>query len=191
MVTARTALSRPDYSGTIQEYKLLYPRAFLSRIKELGSQYGIPLPVLYGLVREESYFDPEIVSHAGAVGLSQLMPTTAEHVASLMKKESYDLTDPNDNLEIGSYYLGRMLNRFDRISYSLFAYNAGPGRVTEWDRKFGSLPDELFLEAIPFQETRHYLRKVLVTAVFYGYLYENEKPEKVIQLFFPEYALKK
>jgi soluble lytic murein transglycosylase-like protein len=188
ITTMRKLLLRDDYRGSREEYRMLYPRAFLPDVRRLSREQELPLPVFYGLVREESYFDPRITSRAGAVGLAQLMPSTAEHVASLMKKEMYTLTDPSDNLAMGAFYLGRLFRRFKQLPNSLYAYNAGPTRVRQWERMFGDLPGELFLEAIPFRETRNYGRKVLVSAVFYGYFYENASPQETIQLFFPENA---
>lgn len=188
VIVMKRLLERDDYTGTQEEFRMIYPQPYLSQMKRLAGEHHLPFHLFYGLVREESYFNPVIVSRAGAVGLSQLMPSTAEHIAGLMRKEHYSMTNPKDNLEIGAYYLNKLLRQFEMNSLGLFAYNAGPTRVRRWLREFGDLPLPLFLEAIPFQETRHYGRKVLVSAVFYGYLYEDALPETTITLFFPEYS---
>jgi soluble lytic murein transglycosylase len=78
-----------------------------------------------------------------------------------------------------------MYKRFGNYLYALFAYNAGPGRMRSWLGTFGHLPPVLFLEALPFRETRNYGRKVLVTTAYYQYLYENRPITESVELFFP------
>ena len=165
---------------------VLFPRPFFKTIEKTAGKEGLPLPLFIGLIREESYFDPAAVSSSGAAGLTQLMPATAGDMAGRMGLESYDLTLPGDNIALGGRYLGEMLRRFISPVRALCAYNAGPGRVRTWERIFSSLPPDLFLEAVPFRETREYGRKVLVAALYYGYLYEKMAPELTLEQFFIE-----
>jgi soluble lytic murein transglycosylase len=171
-------------------YRLLYPTAFIADIAELSRSGGFPPMVLLALVREESHFDAHIVSRAGAVGLTQLMVPTAEDMAGLLKIKKPDLFDPHTNLVLGTEHFGRLLKRLGSIPKGLLAYNAGLSRLRQWERALGDLPIDLFIEALPYQESRHYLRKILVSSIYYGYLYRGVSPEESVKLFFPE-AFKK
>lgn len=164
--------------------RFLYPRWFHREITEAADRHGIPDHIFLGLVREESAFQYDIVSHAGAVGLSQLMPATAEYAAGLMSLDYYDIEDPADNTLIGSWYLARVRSNLPSYGHSLAAYNAGPGRTAGWVRWFGSLPADLFAEAIPINETRRYVKRVLVSSVYYGYLYSGIPPEETVRLYY-------
>jgi hypothetical protein len=184
VVIMKLLFNAEGYTVGLTDYNLLYPQPYYSEMRRLSVEQSLPLAIFYGLVREESHFKAAIVSHAGAVGLAQMMPSTAEHVAMLMRKKEYELTNPSDNLEMGAFYFNRLMGQFDVPSRALYAYNAGPNRVRSWEAQFGDLPGPLFLEAIPFKETRHYGRKVLVSALYYAYLYENKLPDEIISSFF-------
>lgn len=169
-----------------RDLEMIYPLYFAGPVNELVAEYPIPEPLLYALMREESYFDSRIVSRAGAVGLTQLMPVTAAEMAMRLDIDKYDVLDPRTNILFGGYYFYTLLRRFPTPVHAISAYNAGPTRVRRWERSFGSLPADLFIEAIPFRETRNHCRKVLVSAVHYGYLYGDLEPDEVITTFFPE-----
>ena len=129
-------------------------------------------------------FSSSVASHAGAVGLSQLMPATAEDVADRMGLAGPELTDPETNLAIVSRYLRMLLYRFELPVAALAAYNAGQGRVRRW---LAGAPEGMvaFHERIPFWETRHHVRKVVVSAVYYNYLYNDLSPVETVRFFFP------
>jgi len=171
---------------TPEACRLLYPTAFITDIAELSRSEGFPATVFLALVREESHFDAHIVSHAGAVGLAQLMVSTAEDMARLLKMKNPDLRDPHTNLALGAEHFSRLLNRLESIPKALLAYNAGLSRLRHWERTFSDLPIELLVEALPYQESRHYLRKILVSSIYYGYLYRGVSPEDTVRLFFPK-----
>ena len=175
--------SRPD----LREFQLLYPRGFSARIEDLAGKENIPRSLFYALIREESHFDPEIVSAAGAVGLTQLMPETARDVARRLKMEEPEMSlkDPHLNLELGSRHLSKLLGRLEDIPRALMAYNAGLSRVRGWEKRFPDLPVDLLVESIPYRETRGYVRKILVSSVYYGYLYEEKTPGETVFLFYP------
>ncbi len=179
-------LSRNSDKRVTSELKLMYPRGYLKDIEDLANREDIPDLLLYALVREESHFNPEITSSAGAVGLTQLMPETASDIARQMRIGEFDLLDARLNLELGFGHLAKLLNRLSDIPKALMAYNAGLNRVRRWEKLFMDLPVDLFVEAIPYRETRHYVRKVLVSAVYYAYLYREQRPEDTVLLFFPE-----
>ena len=164
--------------------KRLFPLRFYGDISGAAEDQGVPVYVFLALVREESAFQPDIVSRSGAVGLSQLMPSTADYAAGLMSLDTFEITDPGDNTMIGSWYLARVRSGLPSYGHSLAAYNAGPGRVAEWMGLYGGLPADLFAEAIPFLETRRYVKRVLVSTVYYGYLYGAVPPEESVRLYY-------
>jgi len=175
---------------TPEAYQLLYPTAFIADIAELARSEGFPAMVFLALVREESHFDAHIVSRTGAMGLTQLMAPTAEDMARLLKMKNPDLRDPHTNLVLGAEHFGRLLKRLESIPKALLAYNAGLSRLRQWERTFGDLPIELLIEALPYQESRHYLRKILVSSVYYSNLCRGVSTEETVRLFFPK-AFKK
>ncbi len=167
------------------ELALLYPRGFRGRIEEVAAWTGLSEHLLFALVREESHFDARIVSRSGAVGLMQLMPETASDAARRLRVEDPDLEDPLQNLRLGASHLARLLDRANTVPRALLAYNAGLSRLRGWERRFPHLPDDLLVEAIPYQETRHYVRKILVSAVHYGYLYFRRSAAETVGMFYP------
>ncbi|HVO38206.1 MAG TPA: lytic transglycosylase domain-containing protein [Spirochaetia bacterium] len=177
LLSRRRALSQ-------EELQLEYPRAFNSVIDDLARQTGIAPSVLYGMIREESFFDPDIVSSAGAVGLSQLMPATAASVARALKLTEPDLKDPATNLAMGVRHLEDLLGKVSSVPKALLSYNAGLTRVRAWERAAGGMPQDLFVESVPFDETRRYVRKILVSSVMYASLYEGIDPREAALSFF-------
>ena len=170
---------------TDEQLAYLYPRPWLEEVSAAADQFGIPEYLLYALVRTESFFNASVVSHAGAIGLTQLMGPTAGDVARKLKIKDYDLTDPGTNLVFGAYYLAELIQRLDgNIMASLFSYNAGLTRVRAWMRQGNDLDPVLFLESIPFEETRGYGRKVLAASIIYGYLYYQKSPGEIIRELF-------
>ncbi len=181
------ARSRDEFVLTPRAARILYPRAYSIAMEGVAEVEGIDLPIFYGLVREESHFSADIQSHAGATGLAQLMPATAADMARRMRIEDPDLADPATNLSIGGYYLSYLIGRFDGdLLSALAAYNGGQGRVRRWVRENGALSGPLFHEAMPIHETRHYIRKVLVAAAYYGEIYDRRTMAETVRLFFPD-----
>jgi soluble lytic murein transglycosylase-like protein len=171
-----------------EELELFYPRGYQELVEDLCAEEDLPPALFFALVREESHFDPQIVSSSGAVGLTQLLPDTAREVAGRMRLPEPDLNDPRQNLTLGARYLSRMLGLAGDIPRALMAYNAGLSRVRSWDRSFAGLPVDLLVEAAPFSETRRYVRKILVSAVHYGYLYAGLAPNQSVRLFYPHFG---
>ncbi len=174
-----------------RELELLYPRPYPEIFSRVVSREELDIDVFYALVREESHFTADIYSHAGAVGLSQLMPATAADVAGRMGlglPSLRDLHDPALNLSIGGWYLAHLVSRTDTLADALFAYNGGLTRVRRWRDEYARLPDDLFPELIPFAETQHYGRKLLVSSSIYRYLYgtdTNPGASSLVERFFP------
>ncbi len=159
--------------------KAIFPLPYRDTIVAAARQVQVDPALLAAVVRQESAFDPEVVSSAGAIGLTQLMPATARRVArrsGLPVPDSADLYDPGVNIEIGARYLSELLQRYEgsRLA-ALVAYNAGPTRWSRWRRLPEHASDaELFVEAIPFAETRRYVKAVLRNELLYRKLHDLE-----------------
>jgi soluble lytic murein transglycosylase len=166
-----------------REWRLLYPRFFLEEIEDAAAESGLPDYLLYALVRTESLFERTASSHAAARGLTQLMPETAADIARRLGVGVYDVDDARTNLRFGAWYLADLTKRLDgAILPAAFAYNAGLNRVRTWIRA-SKLPDtapDLFLESLPYAETRDYGRRLLAAAAAYGQLYRDILPEGMV-----------
>jgi soluble lytic murein transglycosylase len=127
-----------------------------------ATRYEIPLPLVLAVIRTESDFHPDAVSAAGAMGLMQLMPETFAYLRDERLDEALAdnaAFDPEVNIRYGCYYLAYLFDRFDDWNTALAAYNAGESRVAEWLKNPEIAPDGR-LEAIPFEETEEYIKKV-------------------------------
>ena len=184
---ARLSL-RGDLSGRITAetrpiWEIAYPLAFRDLVKRHCAKAGIDPDLLQALMREESALDPKALSWAGALGLTQLMPSTAKAVARRLKIPNVTprrLLEPELNLQIGSAYLGELVKRFDGTEeYALAGYNAGGGAVVRWRRDRPSLELDEWVEEIPIAETRGYVKRVLRSYNTYQLLYPG--PERVSQ----------
>jgi tetratricopeptide (TPR) repeat protein len=179
-------LARGGRAAEPSDLRLLYPRGYATVIDGLAGHQEIDPVVLYALVREESHFDPTIVSSSGAVGLMQLMDDAAADSARRLRIDGYDLRDPETNLRLGAEHFARLLGRLESVPKALMAYNAGLSRVRSWERRYPALPADLLVEAVPYPETRGYIRKILVSAVQYGRLYYGLDAPATALRFYPE-----
>ncbi|MDR1858114.1 MAG: lytic transglycosylase domain-containing protein [Treponema sp.] len=175
---------RDGYQITRRDMELWHPRPFREQVGQFARETGVDAALLYGLIRTESAFDPSAVSRAGAVGLTQLMPATAEEASARIRRrggpdyardgEGIDLLDPATNIHIGASYLAYLNERTGDPLLALLAYNGGMNRVRRWRIASGSLPPDLFLEAVEFAETRNYGRMVMAAAAAYRELWEAD-----------------
>jgi len=153
------------------DLEIRYPLPFREQFQRHSETAQIPYSWAYGVARSESLFMPDVRSIAGAVGVMQLMPETGRRTAFEMKlpySGLITLTDPDSNIQLGTFYLGKMLRHFsDNPILATAAYNAGPLRVEKWLPEVDRLDARIWIENIPFNETRDYVRRVLVTdAIF-------------------------
>ena len=163
------SINTADRTKHRHDYGLRYPTPYRSEIDDATRKYDLDPALVYGLVRQESRFVPDIVSTAGAVGLMQLLPPTARWVAKQTGRSSraLNLQDPALNAQLGAYYLRYVMERLGRVpALAAAAYNAGPGRAQAW-RGSAPLEGAIYVETIPFNETRDYAKKVLANAMFY------------------------
>ncbi len=157
-----------------------YPVANLDPVAEPGLLPGSDPFLIAAVIREESSFDFNAVSKAGAIGLMQLMPQTAERAARQLQFLEFEpemLRDPRLNVRLGTWYMSRLLRRFEgNIVFAVAAYNAGPEAVSRWIRKRPGLPPDEFIEEIPYPETRGYLKRVLRSYYEYRAIYAPPAP---------------
>ncbi|MEX0880505.1 MAG: transglycosylase SLT domain-containing protein [Thermoanaerobaculia bacterium] len=155
--------------------RLYYPIEEGTFLAEGATEFSLDAAVLRGLVRQESVFDANAKSRAGAMGLTQLMPATAKSLARSVLRSRYRrafLYDPGVNARLGAAYLRRLLDRFDGSTLlALAAYNGGPTRIARVLRENPSLPEDELFESIPLFETRDYVRRVVLYAESYRELY--------------------
>lgn len=165
----REQLGGEKHSAAI--WRAAFPTPFADAIGRHADDSSVPRGLLQALVREESAFNPAARSHVGAIGLTQLMPVTARALAierGKPLKAMTDLLDTNRNLELGAAYLGQMLKRFDgEAAIAAAAYNGGPTRVARWLKLHPCERLEEWVEEIPIDETRNYVKDVLASADVY------------------------
>jgi soluble lytic murein transglycosylase len=160
--------------------RVVFPFPYRDLIVAESRRAGID-PILYAaLVRQESSFRPTAKSWVGATGLGQIMPATGRWLAPAIGIRDYEqalLEVPEVNLRMGTKYLGDLLRRYDgAIDLALAGYNAGPGRADRWRRELNYGRDtDAFREAIPFDETRNYVKVVLRNAGIYEQLYGSSR----------------
>lgn len=185
---ARTDLASqlrgPAVGKTALRYRVAFPLAYRDLIEANGKRYGVPPDLMQALMREESSLDPNVVSWAGAVGLTQLMPSTARAVAQRLGLGAITearLRDPALNVRIGTAYLGSLLERW-KGSYALAcaSYNAGPGAVSRWLQERGHLELDEFVEEIPIDQTRGYVKRVLGSYSAYKLIYGEKDRHPMI-----------
>lgn len=154
-----------------------FPEAFSDQVRTLSIKYRLDELLVYSLIREESRFNKDAVSRSNARGLMQLIPLTAGDTANKVGIDPFNidmLFDPKTNVELGTYYLRYVLDRFNgEIPLALAGYNAGPNRVSGWleDLRYSKVDE--FIEEIPFTETRNYVKRILRSYGAYRALYGN------------------
>ncbi len=157
--------------------ELYYPTAFEPIVRHLAAAHGIPAPLLFAMIRQESAFDPEAVSRSGARGLMQLMPATGRELAGRLRLQfSIErLSDPEFNVRLGASYFRQVLEMFDgNEQLALAGYNAGPYRIRRLWRSAGSAAEiDLFLEGLTLEETKRYVKRVLLFSDTYQRLYDS------------------
>ncbi len=159
-------------------FYLRYPTPYLEIVKKESSVRKISPFLVMGLMRQESRFKKKITSTAGAIGLMQLMPSTARSVARKIKIKSINkkkLVNPEINIKLGSEYLAILFSKFKKSTLlTVSSYNAGPSRSKKWKKSLiTDISGAAFTESIPFDETRDYVKSVLSAAVMYSRLYDK------------------
>jgi peptidoglycan lytic transglycosylase len=147
-----------------------YPRPYRDVVEAAERRHQVPASLVHAVMRQESGFRADAVSPVGARGLMQLMPNTARRAAEqgALDSENPDLNDPRQNIELGAFYLGKLLSMLGgQIPLAVAAYNAGPAAVGRWLRSADDLPLDLWIARIPYDETRFYVGRVLTNWLAY------------------------
>ena len=166
------AIATVSSLGQYDDLAIRYPLPWQQQFESFSTAASIAPTWAYGIARSESLFMRDVRSSAGAIGLMQLMPATGRDVAkdiSLPYAGIATLTNPESNIRLGTSYLGQMAQRFNgNHVLATAAYNAGPHRVTRWLPEKGSEDARVWIENIPFNETRKYVKRVLAAqAIFH------------------------
>jgi len=157
----RTVAKTPHRS----DYSLRFPMPYKQQVFSHAQSRDLDPSLIYGVMRRESLFDPLARSSVGALGLMQLMPSTARRVASslgMKRPRKSDILHVENNIRLGTHYLRTVMNRFDNnVALAAAAYNAGPRNVKRWLPKNSVMSADLWVETVPFKETRNYVQAVL------------------------------
>ena len=166
--------------GAAQSFDIIelrFPVLYREQLTQAASDHGLDQGWIFGLVRSESVFVEDIRSPAGALGLMQVMPATGAMVARKIGLRPFNknmLLTAKYNVTIGSSYLREMYDMFNgNLIYATAAYNAGPHRVVVWDRRMPCVAADVWVETIPFSETKKYVKKVLLASSIYDWLLQK------------------
>jgi soluble lytic murein transglycosylase len=159
------AASASIQSIPLPYWRILFPEPYWSIIKAESAKNGLDPYLVASLIRQESEFNPSVISYANAWGLMQLLPTTGRMLArqeGMAHFETYQLLDPETNIRLGTRYLKQMIDHFGGVpEYALAAYNAGDNRVEDWQAAGPYTGIDEFVESIPFTQTREYVQAIL------------------------------
>ncbi|HUE38745.1 MAG TPA: lytic transglycosylase domain-containing protein, partial [Candidatus Binatia bacterium] len=156
-------------------FRFCYPLGFWDVVRRETAERALDPYLVAALIRQESLFDAEARSSANAIGLMQLLAATGERTASEIGLRDFRverLVDPAENVTLGTAYLRKLLDRYQgNVPRALAAYNAGEAAVDKWQRRYGDVDDDEFVESISYRETRGYVKRVLQNRRIYQALY--------------------
>ena len=163
--TARNAMmkfsEKPD--RTDEKWHFVYPCYFVEDINKYSIRNKISPYLMISLIREESYFNPLALSPSNAVGLVQILPSTAREVSQRRgygRINEFLLFNPETNIKYGTAYFAQINEMFSDPVYTVAAYNGGAGAVSTWIKKYPNMDIDEFIESIPYPETQNYVKKV-------------------------------
>ena len=180
-----TPQDKADYQALKKQifyWQARYPFPYLKEIEYWSKERQINPLLVTAVIRQESRFEPNVKSGAGAVGLMQVLPSTAKWIAPQFKLDSkkINLENPNDNIMFGTAYLAQTHQQYNNNSLlAIASYNAGPGNVSKWLSILPKDDPDDFVEAIPFDETKNYVRQVFGNYWNYLRLYNPEVSQLV------------
>ena len=153
----------------------IFPKKYQALVEKYAAQYQIDDTWVYAMIKAESNFDPRAISHKDARGLMQISLTTGQWAADTLHIENYTeemLFDPEINIQIGCWYTNLLYRQFhENMETVLAAYNGGSGNVQKWLSNPEYSQDGITLSAIPFGETKRYVKKVVSYQKAYAFLY--------------------
>jgi soluble lytic murein transglycosylase len=181
--SAMALFSKVDETND-QVWNFIYPKAFSEHVSQYAENYGVPESLAYSIIRAESNFHPSALSPAGAVGLMQIMPSTAKflHKGKSGKIGASQLKQPELNIRLGMKHIQGLIRQYDgKLVFAVAAYNSGSTPVDRWRRSFPGLRDDEFIENIPYRETREYVKKVFASMAIYKSLYSLDAEKSSVQ----------
>lgn len=161
--------------------QLLYPRPYLEVVKMMAEKTSIPTSLIYSIMKQESAFNEKTRSHADAMGLMQMIPRLAKQLSKKFNvpyKEAADLYKPEINIQLGSYELMQQIKKQDgQLTYVAAAYNAGPNALSGWLRSRNRSDMLEFIEEIPYDETRTYVKLIARNKLFYDRVSKRDEEQ--------------
>ena len=174
------AIAAAAQQRVFNDYELLYPQPFDKQVAASARLTGLQPDLIYAVLRQESLYRRDAVSGAGAIGLLQLLPETARRTARTWQRprpRSEDLLDPETNIPLGAAQLRSLIDRFaGQTSVALAGYNAGPSAAARWLPQ-QAIEADVWVENIPYNETRTYVQRVSWHSVVFAWLRTGE-PQK-------------
>jgi soluble lytic murein transglycosylase len=168
-------LARRPAPGEEALWWMAWPTAYDGTVERAARAHGVEPALVYAIMREESGYQPDALSVVGARGLTQIMPETGRRLALDLGAAAFDPAElfvPERNLELGAFYLSQLVARFDgRLSAAIASYNAGPEAVARWLAAERGREDDEWVESIPYDQTRSYVKRVLRSVHVYRALY--------------------
>ncbi|WP_020561446.1 transglycosylase SLT domain-containing protein [Methylosarcina fibrata] len=168
-------LAKADYWDDLA---LRFPLGYMPQVQNNAYRYQLDPAVVLGLMRQESMLDSNALSPVGARGLMQLMPKTGRQIAQELKERwssENSLFNPDVNISYGAYYYKSLLNRYNgHAALATAAYNAGPARVAKWLPQAGPMAADVWIETIPYKETRKYVISVLSYVIIYQHRMQED-----------------
>ena len=159
------AATAPVKAVPLAYWRILFPEPWWETIKAESAKNNLDPYLVASLIRQESEFNPSVVSYANAWGLMQLLPSVGKALAKeegMSHFQTFQLLDPETNIRLGTKYLRQMMDRFGGVQeYALAAYNAGDSRVVDWEAAGPYHGMDEFVESIPFTQTREYVEAIL------------------------------
>ena len=152
---------------------IAYPKKYENIIEKVCTEFDISQSLLYSLINTESSFNPNVKSSAGAIGLTQLLPSTAEYICTKnnIDYSTINLYNSYDNIYIGAMYLKYLIKKFNTTYTALTAYNAGETTVRNWLKDPRYSYDQISLYNIPYKETSNYIKKIKNSEKIYREFY--------------------
>ena len=180
------ALNPAEVRGLPRDFwAMLYPQVFWPEVSQLAQTRGLNPYLVLSLIRQESAFNPAAISSSGARGLMQLMPTTAQELLNKLKlpqESASRLHDPQLSITLGTHYFAGLMQRYQgNIVLALTGYNAGPARASRWRQQWPDVPTDEFVERIPLDETRNYVKLILRNLMMYERLYKASPASLVLE----------
>ena len=177
LYSAMEALSPAEVRGLPRDFwTMMYPQAFWPEVSQLAQTRGLNPYLVLSIIRQESAFNPAAISSSGARGLMQLMPTTAQELFTKLKlpqEPASRLHDPQLSITLGTHYFAALMQRYQgNVVLALTGYNAGPARASRWREQWSGVPTDEFIERIPLDETRNYVKLTLRNLMMYERLYK-------------------